>query len=57
MRPHSSPSPSGISRIVRGGIHRHAAVECDIADRDRDPGDDAFGKERSKPTPSSDVVG
>ena len=34
-------SPSGVLRIVRGGIHRHAAVECDSADRDRHPDNDA----------------
>ena len=39
-------SPSGVLRIVRGGIHRHAAVECDSADRDRHPDNDADdGKE------------
>src|SRR5207248_6711948 len=48
QRPGREPggtSPSGILRIVRGGIHRHATVECDTAGRDRDPGDNAAGKE------------
>ena len=42
-------SPSGILRIVRGGIQRHAVVECDSADRDRHPDDDTDdGKEGGK---------